>query len=224
MSAVMPSYNEVDGVPSHANRWLLEDVLRREWGFQGAVVSDYFGIQQLVSRQKVAVDLGRRRGQSLNAGVDIELPDGNAFLQLAGMIKDGRVTMARIDRAVSRILEMKMIAGLFEHPYVDVDEAERAVEHAGPSRPRARRRTAVDRPAREPQPRAAARSHEDQDDRRHRSECQGRAARRLFRRSWPRRGSALRHHERRPGRAWKIVYSEGVRITEADPNWDRTRS
>ena len=58
---VMPSYNEVDGVPSHVNRWLIEDVLRREWGFQGIVVSDYFAVEQLVSRHHVAENKGGGR-------------------------------------------------------------------------------------------------------------------------------------------------------------------
>jgi beta-glucosidase len=72
---VMPSYNELDGVPSHKNRWLLERLLRREWGFRGLVVSDYFAIEQMQSRHGVAVDLADAARQALEAGVDLELPD-----------------------------------------------------------------------------------------------------------------------------------------------------
>ena len=225
--AVMPSYNEVDGVPSHANRWLLEDVLRREWGFEGAVVSDYFGIQQLVSRQKVAVDLADAAVQSLNAGVDMELPDGNAFLQLQALIKDGRVTMARIDAAVSRILEMKMIAGLFEHPYVDVDEAERAVhmpDHQGLALEAARRSIVLleNRNHALPLDRAKVRTlavigpNAKGVRRGGYSADPGGGMDVLSGITWI-AGPATKG----AGPDVKIVYSEGVRITEADPNWDK---
>jgi beta-glucosidase len=217
---VMPSYNEIDGVPSHANRWLLEDVLRREWGFQGAVVSDFFGVQQLVSRQKVAVDLADAAVQSLNAGVDMELPDGNAFLQLPTLIKDGRVTMARIDAAVSRILEMKMIAGLFEHPYVDVDEAEHSVhmtDHEALALEAARRSIVL----------LENRNHALPLDRAKIKMLAviGPNARGLRRGGYsadPGRGvDVLSGITSAAGAGVKIVYSEGVRITEADPNWDK---
>jgi beta-glucosidase len=218
--AVMPSYNEVDGVPSHANRWLLEDVLRREWGFQGAVVSDYFGIQQLVSRQKVAADLADAAVQSLNAGVDIELPDGNAFLQLEKEIKDGRVTMARIDQAVSRILEMKMAAGLFEHPYVDVDEAEHAVnmpDHRGLALEAARRSIVL----------LENRNHALPLDRAKLKTLavigpNAKGVRRGGYSADPGRGvDVFSGITDAAGPGVKVVYSEGVRITEADPNWDK---
>ena len=76
---VMPSYNEVDGVPSHVNGWLLEDVLRREWGFRGLVVSDYFAVEQLISQHHVAADKADAARQALAAGVDMELPDPDAY-------------------------------------------------------------------------------------------------------------------------------------------------
>jgi beta-glucosidase-like glycosyl hydrolase len=122
---VMPSYNEIDGVPSHANRWLLEDVLRREWGFRGLVVSDYFAIEQLVDRHHVASDKTDAARQALEAGVDLELPDPAAFPELVAHVRSGRVAQADLDRAVARVLSAKFMAGLFEHPYVDADEAER---------------------------------------------------------------------------------------------------
>ena len=123
---IMPSYNELDGVPSHVNRWLLEDVLRREWGFQGLVVSDYFAVEQLVSRHHVARDKADAARQALDAGVDLELPDPDGFPELLAMVKDGRVAEADVDRAVTRVLRAKFLAGLFEQPFVNADQAERA--------------------------------------------------------------------------------------------------
>lgn len=122
---VMPSYNEVDGIPSHVNPWLLEDVLRREWGFRGLVVSDYFAIEQLVSRHHVARDTADAGEQALTAGVDMELPDPNGFPKLVAMVRSGRVAESSIDRSVARVLQAKFLAGVFEHPFVDVGQAER---------------------------------------------------------------------------------------------------
>jgi beta-glucosidase len=123
--AVMPSYNEVDGVPSHANRWLLTDILRREWGFNGVVVSDYFGIEQLQSRHRVALDKADAAGQALEAGVDLELPDPYGFPELLGLVKSGRIPESTIDRPVKRVLKAKFLARLFENPFVDPERAER---------------------------------------------------------------------------------------------------
>src|SRR6185503_13263057 len=72
--SVMPSYNEIDGLPSHANKWLLQKVLRDEWGFNGVVVSDYFGINELMTRHNVAVDQSAAAKRALETGVDMELP------------------------------------------------------------------------------------------------------------------------------------------------------
>ena len=77
--SVMASYNEIDGVPSHANKWLLEKVLRQEWGFKGYVVSDYYGIPQLESLHYVAADKKEAAKLALETGVDIELPDPDCF-------------------------------------------------------------------------------------------------------------------------------------------------
>jgi beta-glucosidase len=122
---VMPSYNEVDGIPSHVNGWLIEDVLRREWGFRGLVVSDYFAVEQLVSLHHVAADKADAARQALAAGVDMELPDPDGFPSLVAMIKDGRVAEADVDRAVLRVLRAKLLAGLFDQPFADVAAAEK---------------------------------------------------------------------------------------------------
>jgi beta-glucosidase len=126
--SVMPSYNEIDGVPSHANHWLLEKVLRQEWGFKGFIASDYFGINELITRHHVAANPAEAAKRAIEAGVDMELPHIQCNDSLLQLIKDGRVSMATIDRAVSRILRAKFLLGLFETPYVDPDEAERVNE------------------------------------------------------------------------------------------------
>lgn len=123
--SVMPSYNEIDGLPSHKNIWLLEKLLRQEWGFRGLVAADYNGISELVSRHKVAVDRADAAQQALNAGVDIELPDPAAYPLLPQLVAEGKVSMALINQSVARVLRAKFQLGLFENPYVDVERAVR---------------------------------------------------------------------------------------------------
>ncbi len=118
IDGVMASYNEIDGIPSHSNRWLLHDVLREEWDYQGAVVSDYFAIEEMVTRHKVAADVPGAAKLALDAGVDIDFPDGASFSSLGKLLADGRIRLDQIDAAVERILTMKFNAGLFERPFV----------------------------------------------------------------------------------------------------------
>jgi beta-glucosidase len=132
--SVMPSYNEIDGLPSHANKWLLQKVLRDEWGFNGLVVSDYFGINELMTRHNVAVDQAAAAKRALEAGVDMELPQIQCNNTLLQQIKDGVVAEATLDKAVGRILKVKFLLGLFEDPYVDPAEAERVAETKESSR------------------------------------------------------------------------------------------
>jgi beta-glucosidase len=123
ISAVMPSYNEIDGVPSHANTWLLEDVLRGEWGFRGAVVSDYYAIEDLQNLHHIAGSQAAAARLALEAGVDIDLPSGGAYATLTQQVRDGRIPEARINAAVRRLLTLKFRAGLFENPYADPGKA-----------------------------------------------------------------------------------------------------
>ncbi len=123
--SVMPSYNEVDGVPSHANRWLLHDVLRGEWGFDGVIVSDWFAIPQLADLHHVATDRADAARRALAAGVDVELPDVQAYGTLVDQVRQGRVPEATIDSVVRRLLRPKFELGLFENPFVDPGEADR---------------------------------------------------------------------------------------------------
>lgn len=123
--SVMASYNEIDGLPSHANRWLLHDVLRGEWDFKGAVVSDYFAIRELNTRHRMFGSIEEAAIRALDAGVDIELPDGEGYARLPDLVRAGKVTEAQIDEAVRRLLTMKFLSGVFEQPYVDARAAER---------------------------------------------------------------------------------------------------
>ncbi|WP_337847613.1 glycoside hydrolase family 3 N-terminal domain-containing protein [Sphingomonas sp.] len=124
IGSVMPSYNEIDGVPSHANRWLIGDVLRGEWGFDGLISSDYGAVNELESIHHVAANLEETARLALAAGVDSELPDGMAFRTLVDQVRAGKVEIAAIDRAVARMLTLKFRAGLFENPYGDIKLAE----------------------------------------------------------------------------------------------------
>jgi beta-glucosidase len=122
--SVMPSYNEIDGVPSHANRWLLTKILREEWGYKGSVQSDYFAIKEMISRHKLTNDLGDTAVMAMHAGVDVELPDGEAYALIPDLVRAGRIPQFEVDAAVARVLEMKFQAGLFENPYCDEKTAD----------------------------------------------------------------------------------------------------
>ncbi|HZU52043.1 MAG TPA: glycoside hydrolase family 3 N-terminal domain-containing protein, partial [Sphingomicrobium sp.] len=119
IQSLMASYNEIDGIPSHANGWLLNDVLRREWGYRGAVVSDYYGIRELVTRHHLYADVKDAAERAIKSGVDVETPDPEAYAHLPELVREGRVGTALIDQAVRRVLALKFNAGLFENPYPD---------------------------------------------------------------------------------------------------------
>jgi beta-glucosidase len=119
ISAVMPSYNEIDGVPSHANVWLLQRILRGEWGFDGVVVSDYYAIDDLQKLHHIAGSPEDAARRALEAGVDCDLPSGDAYATLTQQVRDGRVSEERINDSVRRLLALKFRAGLFENPYAD---------------------------------------------------------------------------------------------------------
>jgi beta-glucosidase len=130
IQAVMASYNEIDGVPSHANKWLLGDVLRGEWGFKGAVVSDYYAIDELVNRHNIAKDKSEAALLALAAGVDSDLPTGGSYSTLTQSARDGKVKIEAIDQAVRRMLELKFRAGLFENPYANTEAAVKITNNA----------------------------------------------------------------------------------------------
>jgi beta-glucosidase len=121
--AVMPSYNEVDGVPSHANRWLIKDMLRKEMGFDGLVVSDYYGADQLYNKHFVAEDGKDATRIAFNCGIQYEFPQGNLYKFLPELLNEGKINLADIDTAVSQALKLKFELGLFENPYVPAEHA-----------------------------------------------------------------------------------------------------
>lgn len=115
--SVMASYNEIDGIPSHSNVDLLQNILRGEWNFNGVVVSDYFAIAELISRHNLAQDKSEAALMAMAAGVDVETPDGDAYKTLLQLVKDKRLSEKQIDRAVTRVLHEKFMLGLFDQPY-----------------------------------------------------------------------------------------------------------
>jgi beta-glucosidase len=121
VGSVMASYNEIDGIPSHINHWLLDRILRQEWGFQGFITSDGEGIQMLWQVHHVAANNADAARQAIAAGIDYDLSDGSAYRTLVWQVKEGIVPEAELNRAVSKVLAAKFRLGLFEHPYVDPD-------------------------------------------------------------------------------------------------------
>jgi beta-glucosidase len=123
--SIMAAYNEIDGIPCHVNSWLLNRVLRQEWGFQGYVTSDGGGLQMLISLHHVAANNADAARMALEAGVDYDLSDGSVYNTLVEQVQAGRVPESEVDKAVARVLAAKFRLGLFENPYVDPDYAER---------------------------------------------------------------------------------------------------
>jgi beta-glucosidase len=125
IQSVMASYNEIDGIPSHSNKHLLDDILRREWGFDGILVSDYFGIRELRTLHHIVASNDAAAKLALESGVDVELPFTEGYSALARQVREGQISEALVDRAVRRVLRVKFLTGLFDNPYVDPDYAEK---------------------------------------------------------------------------------------------------
>ncbi|MBN2371728.1 MAG: CIA30 family protein [Vicinamibacteria bacterium] len=125
VGSVMASYNEIDGIPVHVNRWLLDQVLVQEWGFRGYVTSDGGGLQMLVGTHGVAANSAEAARLALAAGVDFDLSNGSVYRTLLRLVRQGLVPETQLDRAVGRLLAAKFRLGLFENPYVDPAHAER---------------------------------------------------------------------------------------------------
>jgi beta-glucosidase len=117
---VMASFNEVDGVPATANKWLMTDVLRKQWGFKGFVVTDYTGINEMIEHG--IGDLQTVSARALMAGIDMDMVGEGLLLTTRKSLKEGKVTIAQIDAACRRILEAKYKLGLFDDPYKYCDE------------------------------------------------------------------------------------------------------
>ena len=124
---IMPSFNSLNGVPSVANKYLMNEILRKEWGFGGVVISDYDAVGELVSHG-VAADLKDAVRLAMEAGCDIDMVKNAYYLHLADLVREGTVSLEALDAAVMRVLRLKNELGLFENPYHGADEeAEKAV-------------------------------------------------------------------------------------------------
>jgi beta-glucosidase len=115
VGSIMTSFNTIDGIPATANKWLLTDLLRKQWGFKGLVVTDYTSISEMVNHgmgdDKKVAEL------ALNAGVDMDMVSEDILKYAAQLVKEGKVSAKTIDDACTRILEAKYKLGLFDDPY-----------------------------------------------------------------------------------------------------------
>jgi beta-glucosidase len=118
--SIMASFNEIDGVPATANKWLLTDVLRTEWGFDGFVVSDYTGVSEMINHGYG--DLQNVSAKALDAGLDMDMVSEGLLTTLGNSVKEGKITEQQITEACRRILEAKFKLGLFDNPYKYCDE------------------------------------------------------------------------------------------------------
>ncbi len=124
---VMAAYNEVWGLPAHINQYMLRDILRKEWGFKGLVVSDYYAINDVSTLHKITPSVDEAGLLAFKAGVDMETPDPGGFKNLKQYVTNGKITTKELDEVVTRILITKFRLGLFDDPYVDPDHAEAIV-------------------------------------------------------------------------------------------------
>lgn len=127
-AAVMASYAEIDGVPSHASTWLLKDVLRKEWKYKGIVVSDWFGIDQLWKKHFIEPNEKAATLRAFNAGITEDLPYGINYRHLGELVKEGKIKTAALDSAVADILRLKFELGLFERPSIDLEKVKTATQ------------------------------------------------------------------------------------------------
>lgn len=126
VGSVMASFNEVDGIPATANKWLMTDVLRKQWKFNGFVVTDYTGINEMIDHG--LGDLQTVSARALAAGIDMDMVGEGLLTTLGKSLKEGKVTQQQIDAACRRVLEAKYKLGLFEDPYRYCDDKRAATE------------------------------------------------------------------------------------------------
>jgi beta-glucosidase len=127
--SMMHAYDDVDGMPCVASRFLLTELLRERWGFDGIVVSDYSGIDEIVTAHAMTGDRAEAAAMAIEAGVDVDLPSTQFYgAPLAQAVASGRVANTTVDQAVARVLRAKFELGLFESPYVDPEMADLAPE------------------------------------------------------------------------------------------------
>jgi beta-glucosidase len=134
-ATMMSSFNALNGVPATADPYLMDEILRKEWGFDGFVVSDYTAVMEL-THHGIALDAATATKKALEAGVEVDMMSHFYDTQIPKLLKEGKLSMATVDEAVRRVLRVKFALGLFEHPYARGTEVTRAVDA---HRPLARR-------------------------------------------------------------------------------------
>ncbi len=126
---IMTSYNTVDGIPSTSNRYLLTDVLRNQWGFNGFVFSDLGSVEGIATSHRTAPSIKHAAALALHAGVDVDL-GGNAYgRNLEKALEEGLITEDELNTAVANVLRLKFDMGLFENPYVDPQKSKETVRN-----------------------------------------------------------------------------------------------
>jgi beta-glucosidase len=219
VATVMPSYNEIDGIPSHSNKHLLLDILRQEWGFQGLIASDYFGPTELRTVHHIVATEEEAGRLAFQSGVDVELPFNQAYGSLVEQVKAGKVSEGAVDRSVTRVLRAKFMAGLFDDPYSNADYAEKITN--SPEHQRLALKAAHE----------AIMLLKNQDNllplakgKYKRIAVIGPNAADLHLGGYsnqPGRGvSVLQSIKNKVGSSAEVLYAEGCKITESEPDWD----
>ncbi len=137
VGSVMSSFNEINGVPATANQWLLTDLLRKQWGFKGLVVSDYTSVNEMIAHG--IGDLKTVAARALRAGLDMDMVGEGFLTTLQQSLKEGKISMQDIDAACTRIIEAKYKLGLFDDPYRYIDESRPAKDILTPENRKAAR-------------------------------------------------------------------------------------
>ncbi|MDR9828933.1 glycoside hydrolase family 3 N-terminal domain-containing protein [Vibrio sp. FNV 38] len=128
--SVMPAYHDIDGEPCHSSHYLLTEVLREQWGFDGLIVADYGGVDLLKTHHAVAQDSTEAAALSFNAGLDVELPDDACSNKLHEALELGLLSHEKLDEIVSRVLTFKFDLGLFENPYTALPQTPIHTQHS----------------------------------------------------------------------------------------------
>lgn len=125
--SIMAAHNEVNGIPCHMDQWLMNDLLREEWGFDGFYVSDWNDVSRISTLHNVAETFHEASFLSVNAGLDMHMHGPQFHEHIVDWVNEGRLAKARVDDACSKILEAKFRLGLFENPFVDLRKVDQAV-------------------------------------------------------------------------------------------------